>query len=111
MTTTSSFMSTCPSLLRTSVVLMGGLLGRCQHRPSRAAERRRARCSTFDELLTTVDVEGGAGDRLVGHEVDRQGRDVDWADDASDGQRGAELLAPSLEPIAEERRRQGCVDE
>ena len=49
--------------------------------------------SSFDELLAAIDVEGRAGDRGVGHEVDGQCGDVGRADDAADWQRGTELLA------------------
>jgi hypothetical protein len=35
-----------------------------------------------NELLAAVDVVGRAGDGGVGHDVDGQGGDVGWADDA-----------------------------
>jgi hypothetical protein len=37
--------------------------------------------------------------------------DVNWADHASDGQRRAQLLAPLVEIVTEERGRQWGVDE
>jgi hypothetical protein len=37
--------------------------------------------------------------------------DVGRSDDTADGKRGAELMAAVLQLIAEERCRQGCVDE
>jgi len=45
-----------------------------------------------------------AGDRRVGHEVDGEGRDVGGADDSPDRQRGAQLLAASVERVAEQGR-------
>ena len=74
--------------------------GRCQR-----AERRFRRGiprSSFDELLAAVDVEGRAGDRGVRHEVDGQRGDVGRADDAADRQRGTELLAALVDPVAEQ---------
>src|SRR6266545_2022035 len=67
--------------------------------------------SPLDELLTAVDVEGRAGDRRVGHEVDGQRGDVGRTDDASDRQRRTKLLAARVQLVAEEGRRQRCVDE
>jgi hypothetical protein len=43
--------------------------------------------------------------------VDREGGDVGGFDDSPDRQRRAELLAASVELIAEQRSRQLCVDE
>ena len=62
--------------------------------------------SFVDELLAAVDVEGRAGDRGVGHEVDGQCGDVGRADDAADRQRGTELLAVLVDLIAGQRGRQ-----
>src|SRR5512133_4399834 len=49
-----------------------------------------------DELLAAVDVVGRAGEGGVGHEVNGQRGDVRRSDDAPDGERGAQLLAPRL---------------
>ena len=70
-------------------------------RAERRLLRGRPRLS-LDELLAAVDVEGRAGDRGVGHEVDGQCGDVGWADEAADRQRGAELLAALVDLIAEQ---------
>jgi hypothetical protein len=43
--------------------------------------------------------------------VDRECGDVAGADDAADRQRGAEPVATFVESVAEQRRRQGCIDE
>src|SRR5215472_4265099 len=67
--------------------------------------------SPLDELLAAVDVVGGAGNRRVRHEVNGQCGDVLRADDASDRQRRAELLAARVQLVAEERRRERSVDE
>src|SRR5262249_8684540 len=64
-----------------------------------------------DELLPAVDVEGRTGNRGVRHEVERQHGYVSRADDAADRQRRTELLAALVQLTAEDRRRQGCVDE
>src|SRR5215472_8901041 len=58
---------------------------------------------SVDELLAAVDVEGRAGHRGVGHEVDGQCGDVGRADDAADRQRGAELLAVLVDLVAGQR--------
>jgi len=55
---------------------------------------------SFDELLAAVDVDGRAGDRGVRHEVDAQCGDVGRAVAAADRQRGTELLAALVDPIA-----------
>jgi hypothetical protein len=55
--------------------------------------------------------EGCAGDHRVGHEVESQCGDVGRSDDTADGQRASRLLAAYVQLIAEECRRQGCVDE
>ena len=65
----------------------------------------------LDQLLASVDVVGRAGERGVGHEVDGERGDVGRPDDAPDRERRAELLAPGVEPVAEQRRRQRGVDE
>src|SRR5215204_4968231 len=67
--------------------------------------------TSADELLPSVDVVGRARDGGVGHDVDGQGSDVGGPDDAADRERAAQLLAPGVEPIAEERGREGRVDE
>jgi hypothetical protein len=74
--------------------------GRCQ-RAERGFRRGIPR-SSFEELLAAVDVEGRAGDRGVRHEVDSQGGDVGWADDAADRQRGTELRSALVDPVAEQ---------
>src|SRR5215468_4924288 len=51
-----------------------------------------------------------AGDRGVRHEVKGQGGDVGRADDAADRQRGAELLAALLDPVAGQGGRQRRAD-
>ena len=61
-------------------------------------------------MLAAVDVEGCAGDRGVGHEVDGRRGDVGRPDDAADRQRGAELLAALVDLIAEQRGRRRRVD-
>jgi hypothetical protein len=53
-----------------------------------------------DELLATVDVKGGASKCAVAHDLNRQSSDVGWSDDAPDGQRSAQLLAPRINLIA-----------
>jgi hypothetical protein len=55
-----------------------------------------------DELLAAVDVEGGAGDGRVGHEVDREGGHVGRPDHAADRERGAELGPACFEVVAEQ---------
>jgi len=67
--------------------------------------------SGVDELLAAVDVEGGASDGGVGHDVEGEGGDVGGTDDAADGQGGAQVLAAGVELIAEELRREGRIDE
>src|SRR6476620_2089610 len=71
----------------------------------------RPSASDSDELLTAVDVKGPAGERGVGHDVDRECGDVSRPDDASDWQRRTELFAARVQLVAEEGRRQWCVDE
>ena len=58
--------------------------------------------SSLVELLAAADVDGRAGDRGVGHEVDGQGGYIGWADDTSDRQSRAQLLAARVELVAEE---------
>ena len=53
----------------------------------------RLRGSGLHELLATVDVEGGARNRSVRHQVDRQPCDVGWTDDPADRQGRSKLLA------------------
>jgi hypothetical protein len=67
--------------------------------------------SPLDELLAAVDVVRCSGDRCVRHEMDGERRDVVRTDHAPDRQRRAELLAPRVQLIAEQRRRQRRVDE
>ena len=50
-----------------------------------------------EQLLASVDVVRGAGERGVGHQVDGQRGDVVRADDAADRQRGAQLFAAGIE--------------
>jgi hypothetical protein len=57
-----------------------------------------------DELLAAVDVVGCASESGVGHEVDGEGGDVLWANDAVDREDSTELGAARLELVAE----QGC---
>ena len=66
--------------------------------------------SPLDELLAAVDVVRCSGEGCVRHEVDGQGGDVGRADHAADRESRAELLATRIQLIAEERRRQRCVD-
>ncbi len=61
--------------------------------------------SCLDELLTAVDVEGGAGDGGVRHEMDGEGGDVGRGDDAAYRQVGPELHASRLESISEDHLR------
>ena len=68
------------------------------------------RASGFDELLPAVDVEGRAGDRGIRHEVDGQGGDVGRADDTTNRQCGTELFAAGIQMVAEDGRRQWCVN-
>ena len=63
------------------------------------------------ELLPAVDVVSRAREGGVGHDVYGERGDVLRSDDASDGKRGAKLIATAFELIAEERCRQRCVDE
>ena len=85
--------------------------------PRRSRRRRRRSShhgrsgSAGEQLLAAVDVVRRAGQRRVGHEVDREGGDVRGADDAADRERRPELLAALVELIAQDRRRQGRVDE
>jgi hypothetical protein len=53
--------------------------------------------ASFDEPLAAVDVVRRAGHCGVGHEVNGEGGDVGWSDDAPDRQRGAQLLTPGLD--------------
>ena len=64
-----------------------------------------------DELLTAVDVVGRAGESGVGHDVDGERGDVGRPNHAPDGQRGAELVAALVEVVAQQRCRQGRIDE
>ena len=64
-----------------------------------------------NELLAAVDVEGGASERRVDHDVHRQRGDVGRPDHAADGQRGPELGAPLVKSVAEQRGGQRRVDE
>src|SRR5262245_33559653 len=59
--------------------------------------------SGLDELLAAVDVEGGACDRGIRHQVEGQRSDVGWVDDTADRQRRTELLAAGLESVTEQR--------
>ena len=61
--------------------------------------------SCLDELLTAVDVEGGAGDGGVRHEMDGERGDVGRGDDAAYRQVRPELHASRFEPIAEDHLR------
>jgi hypothetical protein len=61
--------------------------------------------SCLDELLTAVDVEGGAGDGGVRHEMDGEGGDVGRGDDAAYRQVGPELHESRLESVSENRLR------
>ena len=76
---------------------------------SRSHQRPRLVCplggSGLHELLTTVDVEGGARNRSVRHQVDRQSCDVGRADDPADRQGRSKLLAARVQLVAEEGRR------
>src|SRR5215471_13738308 len=58
--------------------------------------------SSRDELLAAVDIERRARQCCVAHDVNGQRGDVSRSDDAPDGQRRAELLAPLLEVVAED---------
>ena len=78
---------------------------------SRAPSSVLLRASSSDELLAAVNVEGRAGERRIRHEVDGQCGDVGRADDTADRQCGTKLFAARVQIVAEERRRQGCVDE
>ena len=66
---------------------------------------------SLDELLAAVDVVRCACERRVDHEVDGERGDVGRADHAPDRQRRAELFAARVQLVAEDRRRQRCVDE
>src|SRR4051794_23274419 len=63
------------------------------------------------ELLAAVDVVGRAGQGRVDHDVHRQRGDILGADDAADRDGLPEVLTTGLEVVAEQRRRQGRVDE
>src|ERR1700712_5324295 len=63
--------------------------------------------SSSDELLPPVDVEGGAGERGVGHDVHLERGDVGRLDDAVDRQGRPELLTPGVEAVAEDPCGQG----
>jgi hypothetical protein len=58
--------------------------------------------SLLDELLAAVDVERGAGDRDIRHQVHGERGDVGRSDDAPDRQGAAELLAAGVELVAEQ---------
>ena len=64
-----------------------------------------------EQLLAAVDVVVRTRERRVAHDMYGERGDVGRPDDAPNGERGAELMAPLLKVIAEERRRQGCIDE
>ena len=66
--------------------------------------------SPLDELLPAVDVVGAACKGCIRHDVYGERSDVGRSHDASDRQRNAELLATRVQLIAEERRRQWCID-
>src|SRR5215472_6797134 len=67
--------------------------------------------SSRDELLAAVDVVRRARECRVAHDVNGQRGDVSRSDDAPDGQRRAELVAPLVEVVAEEGCREGSVNE
>ena len=64
-----------------------------------------------EQLLAAVDVVRRPGQSGVAHDVDGQRRDVGRSDHPPDRERGAQLAAPLFQPIAEQRGRQGRVDE
>src|SRR5262244_3735133 len=64
-----------------------------------------------DELLPPVDVVGRTREGRIGHDVYGERGDVGGSYETPDGKRGAKLIAAVFEFIAEERRRQRCVDE
>ena len=57
--------------------------------------------SSRDELLAAVDVVRRARECRVAHDVNGQRGDVSRSDDAPDGQRRAELVAPLVQVVAE----------
>src|SRR5690348_14026395 len=57
------------------------------------------RYGLLGELLTAVDVEGGTGNRCVGHDVYSERGHVRWSDDAPDGKLGTKLIAAVFEFI------------
>ncbi len=63
----------------------------------------------LNQLLAAVNVERGACEGRVGHDVHGQRGHVGWADHPADRQSVAQLLATRVQLIAEERRRQRCV--
>jgi len=67
--------------------------------------------SGIDQLLAAIDVVGRAREGGVRHEVDGECGDVGGPDNAADRQRRAELVTAFIESVAEQRRRQWCVDE
>jgi hypothetical protein len=58
--------------------------------------------SGIGELLATIDIVGRAGDRGVGHQMDRQCCDIGRGDHAADRQRGAQVRAALLECITQQ---------
>jgi len=64
-----------------------------------------------NELLATIDVVGRTRERSVSHHMRGERCNVGRADDAPDGERGAQLTAALIELVAKQRCRQGCVDE
>src|SRR5450755_1164804 len=66
-----------------------------------------------NELLSTIDIDvvGRTRERSVGHHMRGERCNVGRADDAPDGERGAQLTAALIELVAKDRCRQGCVDE
>jgi hypothetical protein len=69
-------------------------------------------CSlAVDEPLPAVDVVGGTRDRGIDHEVNGERCYVSRSDHPANGELRAQLFAPGLESLAQERSRQGSVDE
>ena len=64
-----------------------------------------------EQVLAAVNVAGRARERRVRHYVHGERSDVRRPDGAPDRERRSELITAIFEVVAEQRRRQRCVDE
>src|SRR6478672_47766 len=85
-----------------------------QHYGARLRECGRIRTAwtaSRHELLTTVDVEGGAGQGGIGHQVNGQSADVRGGHDPADRELGPQFAPPVFQLVSEQRSRQRGVYE